>query len=253
MTAASVVLVQCTAAPPPPAAGPPPLPRLRRLPARRPLRRPHLPTRRPLIPSLPPNSARAGVRVARWDRSSCGGLASTTSVSTARRHRSGGKPCGTTSPATVRRSHEQDDRHLPCPPAIPGPTPETRGKLVQASGSLMPTPLRTAPIVQKSAPRRHEITDPRIQANPNSPTVGVRSCPAPTQPQRSRSAAHPGHGVVVGLRVEPGVGAVNLAGAQRDRSVQGLGGLGVGGMGQAAAVSPVTSLQTANRRVISVR
>ena len=48
-------------------------------------------------------------------------------------------------------------------------------------------------------------------------------------------------------------GAVNLAGAQRDRGVQGLGGLGVGGMGQAAAVSPVTSLQTANRRVISVR
>jgi phosphate transport system protein len=28
----------------------------------------------------------------------------------------------------------------------------------------MPTPLRTAPIVQKSAPRRHDITDPRIQA-----------------------------------------------------------------------------------------
>ena len=28
----------------------------------------------------------------------------------------------------------------------------------------MPIPLRTAPIVQKSAPRRHEITDPRIQA-----------------------------------------------------------------------------------------
>ena len=26
------------------------------------------------------------------------------------------------------------------PSAIPGPTPETRGKLVQASGSLMPTP-----------------------------------------------------------------------------------------------------------------
>ena len=48
-------------------------------------------------------------------------------------------------------------------------------------------------------------------------------------------------------------GAVNLAGAQRDRDVQGLGGLGVGGMGQAAAVSPVTSLQTANRRAISVR
>ena len=48
-------------------------------------------------------------------------------------------------------------------------------------------------------------------------------------------------------------GAVNLAGAQRDRGVQGLGGLGVGGMGQAAAVSPVTSFQTANRRVISVR
>jgi hypothetical protein len=48
-------------------------------------------------------------------------------------------------------------------------------------------------------------------------------------------------------------GAVNLAGAQRDRGVQGLGGLGVGGMGQAAAVSSVTSLKTANRRVISVR
>jgi len=48
-------------------------------------------------------------------------------------------------------------------------------------------------------------------------------------------------------------GAVNLAGAQRDRGVQGLGGLGVGGMGQAAAVSPVTSFQMANRRVISVR
>ena len=48
-------------------------------------------------------------------------------------------------------------------------------------------------------------------------------------------------------------GAVNLAGAQRDRGVEGLGGLGVGGMGQAAAVGPVTSLKTANRRVISVR
>ena len=35
--------------------------------------------------------------------------------------------------------------------------------------------------------------------------------------------------------------------------MQGLGGLGVGGMRQAAAVSPVASLQTANRRVISVR
>ena len=33
----------------------------------------------------------------------------------------------------------------------------------------------------------------------------------------------------------------------------GLGGLGVDGMGQAAAVSPVTSFQTANLRVISVR
>jgi hypothetical protein len=50
-----------------------------------------------------------------------------------------------------------------------------------------------------------------------------------------------------------GIGAVNLAGAQRDRGVQGLGGLGVGGIGQAAAISPVTSFQTANRRVISVR
>ena len=39
-----------------------------------------------------------------------------------------------------------------------------------------------------------------------------------------------------------------LAGSGR----AGLGGLGVGGMGQAAAVSPVISLQTANRRVISV-
>src|SRR5271157_4799223 len=62
--------------------------------------------------------------------------------------RSGGKPCGTTSSATARRSHEQDDPYIPCPPAIPGPTPETRGKLLQASRSLMPTPFRTAPIVQ---------------------------------------------------------------------------------------------------------
>jgi hypothetical protein len=37
----------------------------------------------------------------------------------------------------------------------------------------------------------------------------------------------------------PRRGAVNLAGAQRDRGVQGLGGLGVGGLGQAAAVSAV--------------
>jgi hypothetical protein len=51
----------------------------------------------------------------------------------------------------------------------------------------------------------------------------------------------------------PARGAVNLAGAQRDRGVQGLGGLGVGGMSQAAAVGPVTSFQTVNRRVISVR
>jgi len=28
----------------------------------------------------------------------------------------------------------------------------------------MPTPLRTAPIMQKSAPPQHGITDPRIQA-----------------------------------------------------------------------------------------
>ena len=48
-------------------------------------------------------------------------------------------------------------------------------------------------------------------------------------------------------------GAVNLTGARRDRGVQGLGELGVGGMGQTAAVSPVTSFQTANRQVISVR
>ena len=253
MTAASVVLVQCTAAPPPPAAGPPPPPAASP-PASAPPVAPPAPADPPAID--PVTAAELG---ASWRPGCPVGPEQLRRVGVdhigfdGQRHRSGGKPCGTTSPATVRRSHEQDDRHLPCPPAIPGPTPETRGKLVQASGSLMPTPLRTAPIVQKSAPRRHEITDPRIQANPNSPTVGVRSCPAPTQPQRSRSAAHPGHGVVVGLRVEPGVGAVNLAGAQRDRSVQGLGGLGVGGMGQAAAVSPVTSLQTANRRVISVR
>src|SRR6185312_3323491 len=80
------------------------------------------------------------------------------------RGRSGGKPCGTPSSATVRRSHEEDEHHVPPPTAIPGPTPETRGKLVQASGSLMPTPLRTAPIMQKSAPPQHGITDPRIQA-----------------------------------------------------------------------------------------
>src|SRR5215475_12743499 len=42
--------------------------------------------------------------------------------------------------------------------------PRNKEKLVQASGSLRPTPPRTAPIVQKSAPRRHEITDPRFQA-----------------------------------------------------------------------------------------
>ena len=47
--------------------------------------------------------------------------------------------------------------------------------------------------------------------------------------------------------------AVNLAGAQRDWGVQGLRGPGVGGTGQAAAVSPATSFQTANRRVIWVR
>jgi hypothetical protein len=70
----------------------------------------------------------------------------------------GWKPCGTTSSATVRRSHEQDDRHVPRLPAIPGPTPETRGKLVQASGSLMPAPFRTAPNDAEISPataRRH--------------------------------------------------------------------------------------------------
>jgi hypothetical protein len=60
-------------------------------------------------------------------------------------------------------------------------------------------------------------------------------------------------GVVRKRSKKPSKGAVNLAGAQENRGVQGLGGLGVGGMGQAAAVSPVTSFQTANRRVISVR
>ena len=33
----------------------------------------------------------------------------------------------------------------------------------------MPIPFRTAPIVQKSAPRRHDITDPRIQAKRDRP------------------------------------------------------------------------------------
>jgi hypothetical protein len=45
---------------------------------------------------------------------------------------------------------------------------------VQASGSLIPTPSRTAPIVQKSAPRRHEITDPRFQAKAEMSTVDER-------------------------------------------------------------------------------
>ena len=40
-----------------------------------------------------------------------------------------------------------------------GPTPETRGKLVQASGSLMPTPFRTALIVRKHP---HDDTKPLI-------------------------------------------------------------------------------------------
>ena len=35
---------------------------------------------------------------------------------------------------------------------------------MQASRSHTPTPVRTAPTTQKSAPHRHEITDPRIQA-----------------------------------------------------------------------------------------
>jgi hypothetical protein len=65
-----------------------------------------------------------------------------------------------------------------------------------------------------------------------------------------RATFHTGAGA---LATSTKNGAVNLAGAQRDRGVQGLGGLGVGGMGQAAAVSPVISFQTANRRVISVR
>ena len=33
---------------------------------------------------------------------------------------------------------------------------------MQASGLHMPTALRTDPTVQKSAPRRHEITDPLV-------------------------------------------------------------------------------------------
>jgi Transposase, Mutator family len=36
---------------------------------------------------------------------------------------------------------------------------------VQASRSLMPTPSPTPLIVPKSAPRRHQITHPRIEAN----------------------------------------------------------------------------------------
>jgi len=35
----------------------------------------------------------------------------------------------------------------PAHPAIPGQTPEPNGKLVQASGSPMPTPFQTAPTV----------------------------------------------------------------------------------------------------------
>ena len=78
--------------------------------------------------------------------------------------RQDGKPCGTPSPVTVPQPHEQDERHDSPPTRHPRPDPETHGKLVQDSGSLTPTPFRTAPIVQKSAPQRHDITDPRIQA-----------------------------------------------------------------------------------------
>src|SRR6476659_702777 len=39
----------------------------------------------------------------------------------------------------------------PTHPPSPARPKEPQGKLAQASGSLMPTPFRTAPIVQKSA------------------------------------------------------------------------------------------------------
>lgn len=54
----------------------------------------------------------------------------------------------------------------------PRPDPEDTGKLVQASGSLMPTPFPTAQTAQESAPRRHQITDPRIEAKPPLLIVG---------------------------------------------------------------------------------
>jgi hypothetical protein len=43
----------------------------------------------------------------------------------------------------------------------------------------MPTPFPTAPIVQKSAPRPHHITDPRIQAKSTSPAP-TNALTAPT-------------------------------------------------------------------------
>ena len=67
-------------------------------------------------------------------------------------------------------------RLTPPPPSTPPSQARPRrprGKLVQASGSLMPTPSRTAPIVQESTPRRHEITDPRIQAKCGVPISGI--------------------------------------------------------------------------------
>ena len=62
-------------------------------------------------------------------------------------------------------SHEQDERHLPCPPAIPGPTPETRGKLVQAK-RITPRPHHCEPPQScRNQPRDGtKSLDPRIQA-----------------------------------------------------------------------------------------
>ena len=52
--------------------------------------------------------------------------------------------------------------------------------------------------------------------------------------KQGRHAQCPGGTPYKGFGTRPIKCAVNLAGAQRDRGVQGLGGLGVGGMGQAA-------------------
>ena len=166
--------------------------------------------------------------------------------------------CPTTAPSRTVHPHLNGELEVrPIRHRLPDPV---RDQVVFRTLSLLPQ------LVPETSPRADPVSRPRRtrhgRLGPQSRRCGPafqpragqglpQRPPTTTPAQLHQPARRPDH--LCANVFSPPTGAVNLAGAQRDRGVQGLGGLGVGGMGQAAAVSPVTSFQTANRRVISVR